>query len=438
MLPSQIYIKSVKKFPTEAIGIDVGYVFSLLRIRESIVHEFISGDITIEDESNLYETLPIVGQEQIQITIRHNDTEELIVGVVYALKEFQKIDARRSSYKLFFVSIEKYFNQNNRVARAFTNTAPHEIITSIFKSDVPTKKGVIIESMSGNITYIAPNITPFKTIRSVLKQCESLANGTSNFLFFENRQGFIIASLASLLNQKVLYEYSYSEGLGSDSIQADSINRDPFTIEDFQVIKQTDTFSAITDGMFASQLRSIDLITREYGTNNEIYDYDYHTEFDTFAHLNSNPLYRKLVGISNNAEGRQYFSYTNERALDNDYVKANQSNMRVDFSSKTRLRNKIQRSMIDAYAFRLTIPGNILLYPSNIIHLNIASNVTGEGDMMLSGNVLVTSVTHVISGAERTYKQIVETTKDSHIGSHRSNKGRVDLKDDGFRRGFMR
>ena len=145
-----------------------------------------------------------------------------------------------------------------------------------------------------------------------------------------------------------------------------------------------------------------------------------------------------MVGISNNAEGRQYFSYTNERALDNDYVKANQSNMRVDFSSKTRLRNKIQRSMIDAYAFRLTIPGNILLYPSNIIHLNIASNVTGEGDMMLSGNVLVTSVTHVISGAERTYKQIVETTKDSHIGSHRSNKGRVDLKDDGFRRGFMR
>ena len=284
MLPSQIDITSVKIFPTEGIGIDVGYVFSLLRIRESIVHEFISGDITIEDESNLYETLPIVGQEQIQITIRHNDTEELIVGVVYALKEFQKIDARRSSYKLFFVSIEKYFNQNNRVARAFTNTAPHDAINSIFKSDIITKKRIIIEAMSGNISYIAPNITPFQTIKSILRQCESLSNNTSNFLFFENRKGFIITSMASLLTQKVSYEYGYKENIGGDNVDTTSERHDAFTIENFQVIKQTDTISAMSNGMFASQLRSIDLITREYGTNNEIYDYDYHTELDTFAH----------------------------------------------------------------------------------------------------------------------------------------------------------
>ena len=89
--------------------------------------------------------------------------------------------------------------------------------------------------------------------------------------------------------------------------------------------------------------------------------------------------------------------------------------MRVDFSSRTRLRNKIQNSMIDAYAFKLVIPVNMLLYPSNVIHLNITSNLTGSKDNMLSGNVLITSITHIISGAERTYKQIVETTKDSHM-----------------------
>ena len=204
MLPSQIDITSVKIFAAEDVGVDVGYVFSSLRIRESIVHEFVSGDITIEDESNLYESLPIIGQEQIQITINHNDINEVIVGMIYGIKEFEKIDARRSSYRLYFVSIEKYYNQNNRIARAFKNTAPHDIIGSIFKADVPTKKGVLIESMSGNVSYIAPNITPFQTIRNVLRQCESLSTGTSNFLFFENRQGFIIASLASLLNQESL------------------------------------------------------------------------------------------------------------------------------------------------------------------------------------------------------------------------------------------
>ena len=414
MLPSQIDVTSVKIFASENNGVDVGYIFSSLRIRESIVHEFISGDITIEDDSNLYESLPIIGQERIEITIKHNDVEEVISGFVYALKEFQKIDARRSTYILYFVSVEKYFNQNNRVARAFTNTAPHEAINSIFKSDIITKKRIIIESMSGNISYIAPNITPFQTIKSILRQCESLSNNTSNFLFFENRKGFIITSMASLLTQKVSYEYGYKENIGGDNVDTTSERHDAFTIENFQVIKQTDTISAMSNGMFASQLRSIDLITRKYGTNNEVYDYDYHTEFETFRHLNSIPLYKKLTGISDNAEGRQYFAYSNEKALENDYVKTNQSDMTVDFSSRTRLRNKIQNSMIDAYAFKLIIPGNILLYPSNVIHLNIISNLTGEKDIMLSGNVLVTSITHIISNADRTYKQVVETAKDSH------------------------
>ncbi len=415
MFPSQINITSVKIFSTPTFGIDVGYIFSSLRIRESIVHQFISGDITIEDDSNLYESLPIVGQEQIQINIETGDVQERITGFVYALKEFQKIDARRSSYILYFVSIEQYFNQNNRIARSFKNTAPHEIINSIFTTDINTKKKVIIEAMSGNITYIAPNITPFRTIKSVLKQSESSSNGTSNFLFFENRKGFIIASLASLLQQKVAYEYKYNENIGEGNDATTGTRTDVLTIENFQVIKQTDTFSAITNGMFASQLHSIDLITRKYGTNEETYNYDYHTEFGSFNHLNNAPLYKQLSGISDNAEGKQYFAYSNEKTLDNNYVKSNQPKMRVDFSSRTRLRNKIQNSMIDAYVFKLVIPGNVLLYPSNVIHLNITSNLTGSKDNMLSGNVLITSITHIISGAERTYKQIVETTKDSHM-----------------------
>ena len=416
MFPSQINVTSVKIFSTPDIGIDVGYIFSSLRIRESIVHQFISGDITIEDDSNLYESLPIIGQEQIQINIEAGDVQERITGFIYALKEFQKIDARKSTYILYFVSIEQYFNQNNRIARAFKDTAPHKIIDNIFTTDVNTKKRIIIEEMGGNITYIAPNITPFRTIKNVLKQSESSSTKTSNFLFFENRKGFIIASLASLLTQKAAYEYKYNENIGGgDNKETTGTRTDALTVENFQVVKQTDTFSAISNGMFASQLRSIDLITRKYGTKEEIYDYDYHTEFDSFNHLNKAPLYKKLSGIADNAEGKQYFAYTNEKALDNTYVENNQSDMSVDFSSRTRLRNKIQNYMIDAYVFKLIIPGNMLLYPSNVIHLNIISNLTGDKDNMLSGNVMVTSITHIISGAERTYKQIVETTKDSHM-----------------------
>ena len=181
-------------------------------------------------------------------------------------------------------------------------------------------------------------------------------------------------------------------------------------------MKHTDTLNALTNGMFKSELHTINLLTR----TTEKYEYDYFEEFGSFEHMNEKSLYKDLQAVSDSAEGSQYFNYTNEKALENTYVKNNQSDMNIELSSKTRLKRIIQNNMLDAYVFKLVIPGNIILHPSNIININITSNRSGEEDNMLSGKVMITSIAHVIGGASRTYRQVLETVKDSHnrgIGS---------------------
>ena len=418
MLPSQVKINYVYIVASKDRVMDASLIFTSLRIRESMDMAAINGDIVIQDDSNHYEILPIVGQEQIQISFEAGDIESVVTGFVYKIGDFKKIDGRRTQYTLYFVSMEQYFNQNNRVRRAYSNLPPSDIILDILSNDIVTEKNLIIEEMDGNISYVVPNITPFKAVKQVLKLSISSHNGTSNFVFFENRIGFIVASLASLVSQKPdpLITYRYNEYIGTRNKETTGNITDSLTIEEFKVLKHTDTLNALTNGMFKSELHTIDLLTR----TTEKYEYDYFEEFESFEHMNEKSLYKDLQAVSDSAEGSQYFNYTNERALENAYVENNQSDMNVELSSKTRLKRIIQNNMLDAYVFRLVIPGNILLHPSNIININITSNRSGEEDNMLSGKVMITSIAHVIGGASRTYRQVLETVKDSHnrgIGS---------------------
>ena len=99
----------------------------------------------------------------------------------------------------------------------------------------------------------------------------------------------------------------------------------------------------------------------------------------------------------------------------NEYVKSFDPNMLAVESNKTRLRNIIQNSMMDAYVYRIKIPGNISILPSTVINVEFPSSETEGVDPIISGNVLVTSVNHLITGGGL-YKQTIETVKDSHIG----------------------
>lgn len=411
MFQSRASVKSIKIIASDNSVTDISDIFVSINIRESIDIPTINGDITIQDGIGVYEILPIIGQELIEITFENFEQSSVVSGFVYKISHFKRLSPRSSRYVLYFSSYEQFVNQGKNIRRSFKDMTASDIIVDILQNDIQTSKGMVIEATTANINYIAPNITPFKAINQLLKMSVSTNNNNSNYVFFENRHGYIIAPLSSLLHENSQFVYTYGDSVNNDT------SNSPLMIEDFESFKYADTLDANTKGMFASQLHTVDLISRHI----ESYDYTYFDEFDKMSHLNSLPLYKEIEDISDPSMGNQYFNYVdNGMVVDNeqnDYVKSFDPNLLATEPHLMRLRNIIQNSIMDAYVYKIKIPGNIALVPSSVIKVNIPSMGDGGNmDSILSGNVLITSVNHFIA-SDGLYKQTLETIKDSHMGA---------------------
>mgnify|MGYP000893559091 CR=1 FL=1 len=91
MLPSQVQINYVYIIADKGRVMDASLIFTNLRIRESMDMPAINGDIVIQDDNNHYEILPIIGQEQIQISFQSGDVENIVTGFVYKIGDFKNI-----------------------------------------------------------------------------------------------------------------------------------------------------------------------------------------------------------------------------------------------------------------------------------------------------------------------------------------------------------
>ena len=411
MQQSKVNITSIKLIASENRVTDISKIFKSLNIKESISTTTINGFITIEDDINLYESLPILGQEWISIEFEMGGIATIINAFVYKVSNFKKVNTRRTEYTLHFCSYEFYVNLNKRVRRSFKSTPVADIISEVLTKDLKTTKRITIESTLGDITYVAPNINPFLLIKELLKKSVTKNNG-GGYIFYENRFGYIVAALSSIISQPSAFIYKYGDDFTDD---ADSdANPNYFTIEEFSVANYTDTIKQVTRGMFSSQLHTIDLISRDIQT----YNHNYYNEYDKVRHLNSSGLYKELGDISDPKKGNQFFNYIDNGMVDNNqtntYVDTNDPNRSIDHSSLTRLQNILHIDMMNSYVYKFSIPGNIALVAGSIIDVQISSFQRKELDIILSGKVLITSVTHVISG-NGTYKQSIETAKDSFI-----------------------
>ena len=94
MQQSKVNITSIKLIASENRVTDISKIFKSLNIKESISTTTINGFITIEDDINLYESLPILGQEWISIEFEMGGIATIINAFVYKVSNFNKINTR--------------------------------------------------------------------------------------------------------------------------------------------------------------------------------------------------------------------------------------------------------------------------------------------------------------------------------------------------------
>ena len=129
MQESKVSIPSIKIVASEDRVTDISKIFKSLNIKESIATTTINGYITLQDDINLYESLPILGQEWLSIEFEMGGVSTILDAFVYKISDFNKINPRRTEYTLHFCSYEFYVNLNKRVRRSFKSTPVSYIIS---------------------------------------------------------------------------------------------------------------------------------------------------------------------------------------------------------------------------------------------------------------------------------------------------------------------
>lgn len=224
-------------------------VFLGLNLFESVFEKFMSGKLFISDTSDMYKNTPLVGNEQVNITLLERSTN---IEKVYSFRLYKinrDFDVTRSSSKFkilecYFYSPEKQIDNLHRISRKFFDF-PDAIVETILRQYYGTEKEIYIDYADDLIEYYSNYHRGSSAIEFCCKNAVSDL-GESDFLFYESMDGFHFVPISFLLELEPVSNLVYLPKREVD-----------FRIDNMQMFKQDSYFDLNTNaaiGLFGKTL----------------------------------------------------------------------------------------------------------------------------------------------------------------------------------------
>tara|TARA_B100000287_G_C20628618_1_gene778853 strand:+ start:236 stop:1594 length:1359 start_codon:yes stop_codon:yes gene_type:complete len=197
---------------------------------ESIESPTISMSLRFLDVDQVMGRKGITGGELIEVTVKDGDEDEFKITKDHKMMLNSVVDMNtQTSFQeatLEFVSQETIINETSRLNKKFTGNIS-QIVEDILTKDkkgILTKKKVFgpkTETTNYDLTIEKDRTTnsysfvgnlkrPFDTIQWLCPKSQA-SNKSFGFLFFENLDGYHFRSIESLLDQKSLPPYTYTD-----------------------------------------------------------------------------------------------------------------------------------------------------------------------------------------------------------------------------------
>lgn len=308
-------ISSVKGDKTLDIT-DLVYRFDYF---ENISMPTVSAKLTLVDSgANLIASLPIQGFEKIELSIEASDEETYN----YNMRVY-KIDSRFSgdrfqTYSLGLISEEALLNEGVRVAKTLKDK-PDKIVKDLLQKYLKTQKDVITDPAVYNIVFNPGKKSPFGIIDSIkLKSVPQGGNvnpktsknknkfdvggnktdvtssvppvsnsdytktqGTSGYMFFENRNGYVFKSIDSLCS---VDKYNGTPPVAVYTQENNDVGGPPTRkILDIDFVEEIDIMSKLRLGAFSSLICFYNYSTGKY----EEHVYSLADSYDIMGHSGS-------------------------------------------------------------------------------------------------------------------------------------------------------
>jgi len=378
-------------------------------IFESIYNNCIIGNIKVKDGTGFVEANGIIGsgKEMIKIEII---TPSLSVDTTANFEKQFVINSitngqKENGYIIYDVGVVSptlIKNNNTIISRSFSGMTSSEIVEYVaadimeFGVDYEWEQMKEIEATKHTKNIVVPNWNPFQLMNFLAKNSVSLDN-YSNYMFFENNEGFQFVTIDTLKNKEPMRELFLKNNHITDFHTTTSGRGviDGSTMKDYNEIQRFDLSEGTMNGLYSNSLLTHNLITKKLDKYEVIYDGMMDTTLGEVG-LNAGDLF------TSNSEAHSGFMSSNY--LYDIHDKGDKNHYGVYDMKKAELRNNI---------ISFDIAGDSNIYAGDVLTLHIPTNIhQGEEaeDQYMTGEWFVSAIHHKINNTE--YIMTLECMKD--------------------------
>ena len=404
----------------ESQKIDIKPLVLEINIYESIFSSALQAEFAIQDiGENLISSLPIVGQERIELYISSDKKYYRLNFSVYKI-DGRTMQENNQVYEMRCVSIEALRNENFRICERIDGIKSNDIIKDILGRNNFSSKSLETDDTVFPFNMYVPNWRVFDLFKWLsVRSVPEYKKDSIGFFFYETIDGYKFKSVDTLLDQQSYpsKEIKYSFYQGNTSSYGNG-SGEQYRIGNFASPKAFDIYDDLRRGAFCHNAIYLDVNRATYRVFKTTAD-DF---WDKSSHLENTKPFVSGGAAQMLSRGSRFvyrpstistWGQWNEEQTDKE--KEN-----IDEINKNYEKAFYRYYFLEYNQLDISIPGDLSNRAGNVINVSIPSPKKSpdnkvQRDERISGRYLVTSIKHsILNRSElRTY---ITLSRDSYGG----------------------
>jgi hypothetical protein len=375
----------------EGVALNFVKQISGIEIFEDLFSPFISGNIYVKDTFDLPNLFGRSGMNILRLRIATPSFPDKtkIDGLFHVYKMSDRIESkkREQTYVLRFISIESLYDQKR--LSTFFSGSPHTVVKDILEKKLRTSKNFNYTETNNDVKFVSNFWTATKSI-AYLSEHAKKKTGVSNFLFFENRDGFNFVNISDLVESKPIQVFNNNDHVATSlSVDGHSVGIDVEksfqNVLEFHADSVYDYMADYDAGMVKTRLYIADPIQKRFSIRN------YSLNADKAPTLNKNLTYSdNVINLSEPLIAAKTRFYNNHSSGDS-------SNIEFIQNRVAQLR-KLQSMKIEIQVFGRTdyTVGKKVYFDNNKM-MPVSKNDNDINDAVFSGYYLISAINHAFT-----------------------------------------
>jgi len=398
-------IESLELINSGGQTLDLREIFVEMQIWQDIYSSVMYGEILINDGNDVFCNFYMVGNEYLKVSIDKPGLGRPLQRIFRIFKASQRAPSTDSgqTYTLHFCSDEMISSQQILVSKSYKSAKIRDVVSDILLKELGTEPSRIasLEQTSGNFDFIIPNYRPFEAIQW------AAARGYDQkkfcYFFFENKNGFNLTSLQTLIKQKPYKTLKYEL---KNNERDPANNKD--SIDNLDILNDFDMLNSIPNGAFASRMLMIDLFNQSYNF----------ADYDLTAAESQQNLINKFKPVNSFKNSKNQTLFESKESFFRTYLAINDTASEKSNDIKNWLLPRAMHMiMLNHFRIRVTLPGDIEMKAGDVVNYEFpmfeSANKAGKKlDKKRTGKYLVAAVNHKFSND--IFETIAELVSDSY------------------------